>query len=208
MVVLTAPTSLCRIPGVLLATMLAGCLGAASASEAAVTVRVDITNQTMSVNATSGEAYDWKISTGRLGYRTPNGVYRPQRLERFWRSRRYGMAPMPHSIFFRGGYAIHGTTETNRLGRPASHGCIRLHPAHAATLFSLVQRHSRADTRIIITGAARDRDEPSVARVRDDPPVRRVRRAPRSRYYYDDPYDPYEYGYRGGRYYYYDPYYR
>jgi hypothetical protein len=34
-------------------------------------------------------------------------------------------APMPHSIFFRGGYAIHGSYATGSLGRPASPGCIR-----------------------------------------------------------------------------------
>jgi lipoprotein-anchoring transpeptidase ErfK/SrfK len=55
---------------------------------------------------------------------------------------------MPHSIFFRGGYAIHGTGYTKYLGRPASHGCVRLHPAHARTLYNLVRRHGRGNTRI------------------------------------------------------------
>jgi hypothetical protein len=190
----------------LLLLSLAG-LGAASAAQAAVTVRVDISSQTMRVDATSGESYAWKISTGRLGYRTPNGVYRPQRLERFWRSRKYGMAPMPHSIFFRGGYAIHGTTEIRRLGRPASHGCIRLAPGNAATLFSLVQRHSMAGTRIVITGSRPD-IEPRVARVRQAPEtrrfMRRTRPAPQAPIYEDDePYYPYGYGYPRRGYYYY-----
>jgi hypothetical protein len=47
---------------------------------------------------------------------------------------------MPHSIFFHGQYAIHGTLETDLLGRPASHGCIRLSPSAAATLYQLVSR--------------------------------------------------------------------
>ena len=58
---------------------------------------------------------------------------------------------MPHSIFFSGGYAIHGSYEISRLGRPASHGCIRLHPSNAATLFALVQA-DMGDTRIVVTG--------------------------------------------------------
>jgi len=158
-------------------------------SKAAVTVRVDLTSQTMKVNASSGESFSWKISTGRVGYRTPNGSYRPQRLERFWRSRKYGMAPMPHSIFFRGGYAIHGTNEVGRLGRTASHGCIRLSPGNAATLFGLVQRHSMAATRIVITGSPRDGVERSRSPVR--PRLAPVRRSPR---FAPGPLEGYEYG--------------
>jgi lipoprotein-anchoring transpeptidase ErfK/SrfK len=55
----------------------------------------------------------------------------PQRLAASWFSKLYYNSPMPHSIFFSGGYAIHGSYEINRLGGPASHGCIRLHPANA-----------------------------------------------------------------------------
>lgn len=57
---------------------------------------------------------------------------------------------MPFSIFFHRGYAIHGTTEINNLGTPASHGCIRLHPEQAETLFNLVQQHGKDQTLIRI----------------------------------------------------------
>lgn len=122
---------------------------------AGVSVRVDIAAQRMSVTTTDGEAYNWAISSGRKGFRSPNGVYRPTRLERSWYSRKYGGA-MPHSVFFRGGYAIHGTTAVGALGRPASHGCIRLHPAHAAKLFALVRKHGAGKTTIALNGAAPD----------------------------------------------------
>jgi lipoprotein-anchoring transpeptidase ErfK/SrfK len=92
----------------------------------------------------------WPVSTARPGYRTPVGSFRPIRLERHWRSRRYDWAPMPYSVFFRGGYAIHGTTEVRRLGRPVSHGCIRLHPEHAARLFSLIRTAGMRNTRIVV----------------------------------------------------------
>lgn len=95
--------------------------------------------------------YSWPVSTARWGYRTPVGSYRPERLERQWYSRKYDWSPMPHAIFFHGGYAIHGSYEVSRLGSPASHGCIRLAPANAATLFSLVKANTN-DTRIVITG--------------------------------------------------------
>ena len=92
-----------------------------------------------SVMRLASSALRASISSGRKGFRSPNGVYRPTRLEKNWYSRKYGGA-MPHSVFFRGGYAIHGTTAVGALGRPASHGCIRLHPANAAKLFALTQK--------------------------------------------------------------------
>ena len=141
-----------RVLGILAALILSAFAGAAHAG---VDVRVDIVAQRMSVTTTDGEIYDWKISSGRKGFRSPNGVYRPTRLEKNWYSRKYGGA-MPHSVFFRGGYAIHGTTAVGALGRPASHGCIRLHPANAAKLFALVKKHGSGQTKIALHGAAPD----------------------------------------------------
>ena len=117
-----------------------------------VSVRVSLGSQTMTVMVGGEVAYRWSISSGRIGYSTPHGTYRPQRLAVMWRSHRYHMSPMPHSIFFRGGYAIHGTYATAYLGARASHGCIRLSPGHAATLFSLVRSAGFGHTRITITG--------------------------------------------------------
>jgi hypothetical protein len=124
-------------------------------ARAGVDVRVDIAAQRIQVTTSDGESYNWAISSGRKGFRSPNGVYRPTRLEKNWYSRKYGGA-MPHAVFFRGGYAIHGTTAVGALGRPASHGCIRLHPANAAKLFALVKKHGASQTRIALNGAASD----------------------------------------------------
>jgi hypothetical protein len=141
-----------RVLGILAVLILSAFAGAAHAG---VDVKVDIPAQRMSVTTTDGEVYDWKISSGRKGFRSPNGVYRPTRLEKNWYSRKYGGA-MPYSVFFRGGYAIHGTGAVGALGRPASHGCIRLHPANAAKLFALVKKHGASQTRIALHGAAPD----------------------------------------------------
>jgi hypothetical protein len=126
-----------------------------ASAEAGVSVRIDIAAQRMTVTTTDGEVHNWAISSGRKGFRSPKGVYRPTRLERSWYSRKYDGA-MPHSVFFRGGYAIHGTTAVGALGRPASHGCIRLHPANAAKLFALVKKHGAGKTTIALNGAAPD----------------------------------------------------
>ena len=135
--------------------------------------------------STARSATNGRCRPRACGYRTPNGTYKPQRLARKWFSRKYDWSPMPYSIFFDGGYAIHGSYEISHLGRPASHGCVRLHPDNAALLFALVKdacrrHHHRGDRRAAGEGArARTRTRPSriasiarIARVR--PPPRRL----------------------------------
>ncbi len=113
-------------------------LGAFVAARATTLIHINLTTQRMHVVSSSG-TYDWPVSTARSGYVTPRGSFAPLGLQRMHYSRKYHMSPMPHSIFFRGGYAIHGTYSTGALGRPASHGCVRLSPAHAAQLYQMVQ---------------------------------------------------------------------
>jgi lipoprotein-anchoring transpeptidase ErfK/SrfK len=125
--------------------------GFAGAAEAAVVARIDLSSQRMTVTVNGIPSYSWPVSTARRGYVTPTGTYRPQRMYRSYFSRKYYNSPMPYSIFFRGGYAIHGSTAISQLGSPASHGCIRLHPGNAATLYSLVQSHGPGNTVILIT---------------------------------------------------------
>jgi lipoprotein-anchoring transpeptidase ErfK/SrfK len=118
---------------------------------AGVVVRIDKSSQRMAVSVDGTTRYSWPVSTGRRGYGTPSGVFRPQMMARRWFSRKYYNSPMPHAIFFHRGYAIHGTYELARLGGPASHGCVRLHPSNAAALFALVERRGRHNTRIVIS---------------------------------------------------------
>jgi lipoprotein-anchoring transpeptidase ErfK/SrfK len=113
-------------------------------------INVDVGSQNMEVFADGKLIHRWAISSGRDGYNTPGGSFRPQRLEREWFSKQYDDAPMPYSIFYSGGYAIHGTNDTRRLGRTASHGCIRLSPGNAAKLFGLVEDYGARRTRIVI----------------------------------------------------------
>jgi len=123
---------------------------AANRAEASVVVRISRFSQTMSVSVDGGYRYTWPVSTGKPGYGTPAGVFHPQSMAARWFSRRYYNSPMPHAIFFYGGFAIHGSYDIARLGGPASHGCVRLHPAHAAVLFGLVQRQGMRNTTIVV----------------------------------------------------------
>jgi lipoprotein-anchoring transpeptidase ErfK/SrfK len=119
-------------------------------ASAAIVVDIDRSVQRMAVTVDGVARYNWRVSTARRGYITPPGTYHPEMLARHWFSRKYYNSPMPHSIFFYGGFAIHGSYEISHLGRPASHGCVRLDPGNAAILFGLVQREGMGATTIVI----------------------------------------------------------
>jgi lipoprotein-anchoring transpeptidase ErfK/SrfK len=119
-------------------------------AKADIVVQIDRAQQQMDVIVDGEQRYTWRVSTARPGYVTPPGTYHPQMLAARWFSRVYDNAPMPHSIFFYGGYAIHGTYEISELGRPVSHGCVRLDPGNAAILFDLVAREGARNTTIVV----------------------------------------------------------
>jgi lipoprotein-anchoring transpeptidase ErfK/SrfK len=129
-------------------------LAASVPAKADVFIVVNKSSQRMSVVVDGRERYRWPVSTGRDGG-PPSGAYSPDRMERTWYSRRYNWSPMPHAIFFHKGYAIHGTGYVSQLGQPASHGCARLHPSHAAELFALVRHQGMRHTRIVVSSSAR-----------------------------------------------------
>lgn len=121
-----------------------------TASAASLVAKVDVPSQTMQVIRYGKVIHTWKVSTARQGYITPAGSWRPKRMHRMWHSRKYDMAPMPFSVFYDGGYAIHGTTAVSRLGTPASHGCVRLETANAKAFFEMVQEIGPGNTRVIV----------------------------------------------------------
>ena len=175
------------IVGVALAVLVNGI----ACAQAGVVIVVNKSSQRLSVSVDGTPRYEWPVSTARQGYNTPNGTYGVERMEVSWFSRRYDWSPMPHSIFFNGGYAIHGSYEIGRLGTPASHGCIRLHPNNATTLYNLVQQN-RGSTRIVVTGGGAPGLFMSNARsprYAEDPAPRPLR-SQRARVYVDDDYRP------------------
>ncbi|MEE2950154.1 L,D-transpeptidase catalytic domain [Fulvimarina manganoxydans] len=119
-------------------------------AQARLVAKVDLSSQTMTVIQDGKVRYRWPVSTARRGYVTPTGTWRPKRVHRMWYSRKYDMSPMPYSVFYHGGYAIHGTGAVSRLGRPASHGCVRLHTANAKTFYDLVRRVGMGNTRVVV----------------------------------------------------------
>ncbi|MBE2277612.1 MAG: L,D-transpeptidase [Rhodobacteraceae bacterium] len=115
-----------------------------------VEVRVSISRQAMEVFHEGRRLFTWPVSTGKSGMATPKGIYKPWILSRNHRSRQYNNAPMPYAIFYQGGYAIHGTDQERKLGRPASHGCVRLSKSNARILFEMVKAEGMENMRVNI----------------------------------------------------------
>ena len=114
-----------------------------------VIITVDVSEQAMLVE-TPTDSFIWPVSTARKGYHTPRGVYQPYRMAKMHYSKKYDNAPMPNSIFFNGGYAIHATYDIKRLGRPASHGCVRLAPRDAQWLYRIVREYVMENTTVVV----------------------------------------------------------
>jgi L,D-transpeptidase-like protein len=128
---------------------------ATGAAQAKVAITVDKDNQQMTVAVDGVQRYRWPVSSGLPSYETPNGSFRTFRMEEDHYSKEFDDAPMPHSIFFtKIGHAIHGTDSVNRLGSPASHGCVRLSRANAATLYALVKEQGVLNTTVTLTGSS------------------------------------------------------
>ena len=125
----------------------------AGAKEAAILVNIDKTDQIMTVFVDGVEKYEWPVSTGRAGYSTPSGTYTATSMNEIWYSKQWDNSPMPHAIFFiKDGHAIHGTLEVRNLGRPVSHGCVRISPKNASTLYALVKDYGLENTQVVVTG--------------------------------------------------------
>ena len=129
--------------------------GVAGAKKVAVLVNIDKTNQQMTVSLDGVETYQWRVSTGRAGYSTPSGTYTATSMNKIWYSKQWDNAPMPHSIFFmKDGHAIHGSLDVKNLGKPVSHGCVRISPKNAATLYALVKENGLENTQVAVTGVS------------------------------------------------------
>lgn len=166
------PFSAILLSGVLLATL-------TNSASAELRIDIDKASQRMSVTVDGQPRYTWPVSTGAAGYDTPSGSFKPFRMEASHFSREFDNAPMPHAVFFTQiGHAIHGTNQVRNLGRAASHGCVRLSPGNAATLYGLIKAQGMANTRITLQGEVEER----VAGGGREPGYR----AARSRRDYDD----------------------
>ena len=78
------------------------------------------------------------VSTGKSRTPTRLGTYSIQRKYRStsMRGRGYYVARVPYTMYYSGGYAVHGAHWHNRFGTPVSHGCVNLRVRQARWLYS------------------------------------------------------------------------
>ena len=130
-------------------------LSLSGAAQAKIAITIDKNAQLMTVEVDGVQRYQWPVSSGLPSYETPNGSFKTFRMEEDHYSKEFDDAPMPHAIFFtKSGHAIHGTDSVNRLGSPASHDCVRLSRANAATLYALVQKDGVLNATVTLTGSS------------------------------------------------------
>jgi hypothetical protein len=155
----------------------------AAPAYANIVVNVDKSTQRMTVSVDGTQRYFWPVSTGRAGYDTPNGTFKINRMDADHLSQEWDNAPMPHSMFFdMRGHAIHGFFDTKHLGMAVSHGCVRLSPDHASTLWDLIKAEGMSATTVVVSGQISP-GSPEVARRRA--PVEASADAPQG--YYQQP---------------------
>jgi hypothetical protein len=118
-----------------------------------IVINIDKTKQRMTVLLDGVQRYDWPVSTGKAGYSTPSGTFTPFSMNEVWYSKEWDNAPMPHAIFFmKDGHAIHGSYEVKHLGKAVSHGCVRISPQNATTLYTLVEKTGLKNTQVVLAG--------------------------------------------------------
>jgi len=118
-----------------------------------IVINIDKTKQRMTVLLDGVQRYDWPVSTGKAGYSTPSGTFTPLSMNKVWYSKEWDNAPMPHAIFFmKDGHAIHGSYEVSHLGKAVSHGCVRISPQNATTLYTLVEKSGLKNTQVVLAG--------------------------------------------------------
>jgi L,D-transpeptidase catalytic domain len=151
----------------MLGSVLCAGLSLATPASASILITIDKSAQQMSVAVDGAQRYVWPVSTGRPGYDTPSGSFKPNRMDADHYSQEWDNAPMPHAIFFDlDGHAIHGFFDVKHLGSAVSHGCVRLSPDHATTLFNLVKAEGMAETKVVVAGRTPGGDNAPVARSR------------------------------------------
>jgi uncharacterized protein (TIGR02246 family) len=134
-----------------------------------ILINIDKSKQRMTVSVDGVETFDWPVSTGRAGYSTPSGNYTATSMNEIWYSRQWDNAPMPHSVFFmKDGHAIHGSNDVKNLGKPASHGCVRISPENATTLYALVGKSGLENTHVVLSGVTPGGESPKPSGRRGD----------------------------------------
>ncbi|WP_414567201.1 L,D-transpeptidase [Nostoc sp. CCY 9925] len=101
-------------------------------------IEIDLSEQRLRTWEGKKLVHSYRISAGKRSTPTPigrfriNSKYRTHRM----RGRGYNIPDVPYTMYFYGGYAIHGAYWHNRFGTPVSHGCVNLPVKQARNLYN------------------------------------------------------------------------
>lgn len=100
-------------------------------------IQVDLSQQRLVAWEGTNPVYAVVVSTGKKSTPTRIGTFAIKTKHRYARmvGSDYDVPNVPHTMYYSGGYAIHGAYWHNRFGTPVSHGCVNVAPNHAAWLF-------------------------------------------------------------------------
>jgi lipoprotein-anchoring transpeptidase ErfK/SrfK len=127
--------------------------------QCAVWANVNLTEQQMYLYENGNIVGTYKVSSGDRKHKTPimdrrfgGRMYLKYTSKKFPGGNYMGLGNMPYVVFIKGGYAIHGTTPGSfkKLGKVASHGCIRLHPDNAKIFYDLIKKYGASNTWITV----------------------------------------------------------
>ena len=104
-----------------------------------IQIIVSLPEQRLTVYVADKPIVTSRISSGKVGYSTPSGVFSILGKNKYHRSNIYSGAPMPFMQRLTwSGIALHGSNSVPNS--PASHGCVRLPTGFAGQLFNFTQR--------------------------------------------------------------------
>lgn len=100
-------------------------------------IDIDLSDQTLTAYQDNTSVLQAVVSTGTRYYPTPTGRFAIQRKYQatHMSGPGYSLPNVPYTMFFVGGYAIHGTYWHNNFGTPMSHGCINMRTEEAKWLY-------------------------------------------------------------------------
>lgn len=100
-------------------------------------IEIDLSDQRLIAWEGGNPAFAVVVSTGKPATPTLTGVFAIQTKHPSTRMQGpdYNVPYVPYTMYYSGGYAIHGAYWHNRFGTPVSHGCVNLAVDQAQKLF-------------------------------------------------------------------------
>ncbi|NJM20214.1 MAG: L,D-transpeptidase [Richelia sp. RM2_1_2] len=101
-------------------------------------IQVDLSEQRLIAWQGNKAVFGVIVSTGKRTTPTPIGVFNIYTKLNKTRMKGddYDIPDVPHTMYYQGGYGIHGAYWHNNFGTPVSHGCVNLAPNQAKKLFN------------------------------------------------------------------------